>query len=47
MVVIKKKFSLKGETKNRFHRAIELHAVSLESKESSTQLLNMWICLNS
>ncbi len=42
-----KKFNLKGETKNRFNRAIELHALSLDSKESSTQLLNMWICLES
>jgi hypothetical protein len=42
-----KNFSLKNETKHRFYRSIELHALSLDSKESSTQLLNMWICLES
>ncbi|AZV27809.1 hypothetical protein CT157_17935 [Pseudomonas syringae] len=40
-------FSLAPESFKRFTRGVELHALSLETKESSSQILNLWICLES
>lgn len=38
-------FSLKSESFKRFNRGVELHAHSLETTEASSQILNLWICL--
>ncbi|ENC2714580.1 TPA: hypothetical protein ACJ2XZ_001826 [Yersinia enterocolitica] len=38
-------FYLKGDSMNRFRRGVGLHSLSLETKESSSQILNLWICL--
>lgn len=40
-----KQFSLRPESFKRFNRGVELHAHSLESNEPSSQILNLWICL--
>ncbi len=39
------RFSLGRDSFKRFNRGVELHALSLETNESSSQILNLWICL--
>jgi len=39
------RFGLARESFKRFNRSIELHALSLTTKESASQILNLWICL--
>lgn len=39
------RFGLARESFKRFNRSIELHALSLATKESASQILNLWICL--
>lgn len=43
--VFLKEFSLNPESFKRFTRGVELHALSLETEEVSSQILNLWICL--
>lgn len=43
--VFLKEFSLNPESFKRFTRGVELHALSLETDEVSSQILNLWICL--
>ncbi|MEC7548043.1 MAG: hypothetical protein VYB48_14040 [Pseudomonadota bacterium] len=43
--VFLKNFSLGRDSFKRFTRGVELHALSLETTESSSQILNLWICL--
>lgn len=38
-------FSLESDSFNRFNRGVELHALSLETSEFASQILNFWICL--
>lgn len=38
-------FSLEKDSFNRFNRGVELHALSLETNEVASQILNFWICL--
>lgn len=38
-------FGLLKESFKRFNRGVELHAHSLETNEPSSQILNLWICL--
>lgn len=38
-------FSLESDSFNRFNRGVELHALSLETTEFASQILNFWICL--
>lgn len=40
-----REFSLNPESFKRFTRGVELHALSLETDEISSQILNLWICL--
>lgn len=40
-----KRFSLEKDSFNRFNRGVELHALSLETNEVASQILNFWICL--
>lgn len=42
-----KSFSLKNDSFKRFKRAIDLHSLSIQSKETSNQILNLWICFES
>ncbi|MDX4071602.1 HEPN domain-containing protein [Aliarcobacter skirrowii] len=42
-----KSFSLKEDSFKRFKRAIDLHSLSIQSKETSNQILNLWICFES
>lgn len=39
------RFGLEKDSFNRFNRGVELHALSLSTKESASQILNLWICL--
>jgi len=39
------KFGLARESFKRFNRSIELHALSLATNEAASQILNLWICL--
>lgn len=43
--VFLREFSLNPESFKRFNRGVELHALSLETDEVSSQILNLWICL--
>lgn len=38
-------FGLEHESFKRFNRGVELHALSLSTKETASQVLNLWICL--
>lgn len=38
-------FGLEHESFKRFNRGIELHSLSLSTKETASQILNLWICL--
>ncbi len=40
-------FTLKSDSFKRFKRAIDLHSLSIQSKETSNQILNLWICFES
>lgn len=40
-----RRFGLEKESFNRFKRGVELHALSLETDEVASQILNFWICL--
>lgn len=40
-----KKFGLVKDSFKRFNRGVELHALSLATKEPASQILNLWICL--
>ncbi|WP_024870492.1 hypothetical protein [Tolumonas lignilytica] len=39
------KFGLLDDSLKRFTRAIDIHSLSLETKDASSQILNLWICL--
>lgn len=39
------KFALLDDSLSRFIRAVDIHSLSLETKEPSSQILNLWICL--
>lgn len=47
LVPFLKSFSLKQDSFKRFKRAIDLHSLSIQSKETSNQILNLWICFES
>lgn len=39
------RFGLEHESFKRFNRGVELHSLSLSTKETASQILNLWICL--
>lgn len=42
-----KNFGLEKDSFRRFNRAVEIHSQALDSNETSSQMLSLWICLES